>query len=119
MKHDAPVALAVTVLTSDPNVDALDARMNVARDAGCDGVVCAGTDVELARSYGLRAMVPGIRLAGGATHDQARVDTPGDAIARGAEWLVIGRAVTGADDPENAANEVTRAVADALARRPA
>ena len=63
-------------------------------------------------------MVPGIRLAGGATHDQARVDTPGDAIARGADWLVIGRAVTGADDPENAAVEVTRAVADALARRP-
>jgi orotidine-5'-phosphate decarboxylase len=119
VKRDAPVALAVTVLTSDPNVAALDARMHVARDAGCDGVVCAGTDVGIARSYGLRAMVPGIRLAGGATHDQARVDTPGDAIARGAEWLVIGRAVTGADDPENAADEVTRAVADALARRPA
>jgi orotidine-5'-phosphate decarboxylase len=117
--RDVPVALAVTVLTSDPNVDALDARMHVARDAGCDGVVCAGTDVEAASAYGLRTMVPGIRLAGGATHDQARVDTPGDAIARGADWLVIGRAVTGADDPENAAIEVTRAVADALARHPA
>jgi orotidine-5'-phosphate decarboxylase len=117
--HEVPVALAVTVLTSDPNVDALDARMRVARDAGCDGVVCAGTDVDVARGYGLRAMVPGIRLAGGATHDQARVDTPDDAIARGAEWLVIGRAVTGADDPENAALQVTRVVADALARRPA
>ncbi len=50
MKRDAPVALAVTVLTSDPNVDALDARMRVARDAGCDGVVCAGTDVDVARA---------------------------------------------------------------------
>ena len=96
---DVPVALAVTVLTSDPNVDALDARMRVARDAGCDGVVCAGTDVDVARAYGLRTMVPGIRLAGGATHDQARVDTPGDAIARGADWLVIGRAVTGSRRP--------------------
>ena len=48
-------------------------------------------------------MVPGIRLAGGDAHDQARVDTPGDAIGRGADWLVIGRAVTGADDPERAA----------------
>ena len=62
-------------------------------------------------------MVPGIRLAGGDAHDQARVDTPGDAIARGADWLVIGRAVTGADDPESAAREVTRAVAEALVRR--
>jgi len=93
--------------------------MRVARAAGCDGVVCAGSDVELARAYELRTMVPGIRLADGATHDQARVDTPDDAIARGADWLVIGRAVTGADDPENAAIEVTRAVAGALARRSA
>ena len=61
-------------------------------------------------------MVPGIRLAGGAANDQARVDTPDDAIARGADWLVIGRAVTGADDPEAAAREVTRAVAEGLAR---
>jgi orotidine-5'-phosphate decarboxylase len=117
--HDAPLALAVTVLTSDPNIDARDERMRVARAAGCDGVVCAGTDADVALTYGLRAMVPGIRLAGGETHDQARVDTPGDAIARGAEWLVLGRAVTGADDPENAAIEVTRAVADALAGRSA
>jgi orotidine-5'-phosphate decarboxylase len=107
------------VLTCDPNVDARAARMQVARDAGCDGVVCAGTDVDVARAYGLRSMVPGIRLAGGATHDQARVDTPEDAIARGADWLVIGRAVTGADDPEKVAIEVTRAVAGALVGRPA
>lgn len=114
--HAPPVALAVTVLTSDPNIDARDARMQVARDAGCDGVVCAGTDVEIARAFGLRTMVPGIRLAGGAANDQARVDTPDDAIARGADWLVVGRAVTGADDPEAAAREVTRAVAEGLAR---
>jgi orotidine-5'-phosphate decarboxylase len=111
-----PVALAVTVLTSDPNIDARDARMQVARDAGCDGVVCAGTDVEVARSFRLRTMVPGIRLAGGDVNDQARVDTPDDATARGADWLVIGRAVTGADDPEGAAEAVTRAVAEGLAR---
>jgi orotidine-5'-phosphate decarboxylase len=66
----------------------------------------------------LRTMVPGIRIAGGDAHDQARVDTPGGAIERGADWLVIGRAVTGADDPEHAAEEITRAVAEALVRRP-
>ncbi len=48
--HARPLALAVTVLTSDPDVDAMDARLDVARDAGCDGVVCAGTDVERARA---------------------------------------------------------------------
>ena len=52
-----------------------------------------------ARARGwLRTMVPGIRLAGDDANDQARVDTPGDAIARGADWLVIGRSITGADD---------------------
>lgn len=113
--NERPIALAVTVLTSDPNVDAMDARLDVARDAGCDGVVCAGSDVQRARARALRTMVPGIRLAGDDANDQARVDTPGDAIARGADWLVIGRSVTGADDPERAAAEVSRQVADALA----
>jgi orotidine-5'-phosphate decarboxylase len=60
-------------------------------------------------------MVPGIRLPGGDAHDQARVDTPGDAITRGADWLVVGRAVAAADDPERAAEETTRDVAAALA----
>jgi orotidine-5'-phosphate decarboxylase len=115
--HDRPLALAVTVLTSDPNIDAMDARLDVARAAGCDGVVCAGTDVERARARGLRTMVPGIRLAGDDANDQARVDTPGDAIARGANWLVIGRSVTGAEDPERAAEHVSREVAGALAGR--
>jgi orotidine-5'-phosphate decarboxylase len=60
-------------------------------------------------------MVPGIRLAGDDANDQARIDTPGDAIARGADWLVIGRSVSGADDPERAAEAIVRQVADALA----
>jgi orotidine-5'-phosphate decarboxylase len=112
--HATPIALAVTVLTSDSNVDALRTRMDIALRAGCDGVVCAGTDVPLARERSLRTMVPGIRLPDGAVHDQARVETPGDAIARGADWLVVGRAVSAADDPERAAQEITRDVAAAL-----
>jgi orotidine-5'-phosphate decarboxylase len=112
---EAPISLGVTVITSDPDTSALVPRMDVAREAGCEGVVCAGTDVPLARERELRTMVPGIRLAGGDVHDQARVDTPGEAIARGADWLVIGRAVTAADEPEIAAVEVTRAVGEALA----
>jgi len=114
--HAQPIALAVTVLTSDANVDALESRMQTAAIAGFDGVVCGGPDVARARAHHLRTMVPGIRLPGGDAHDQARVDTPGDAIARGADWLVVGRAVAAADDPERAAEETTRDVAAALGR---
>jgi len=114
--HAQPIALAVTVLTSDADTDALEARLQIAVSAGCDGVVCAGPDIELARSYGLQTMVPGIRLPAGDVHDQARVDTPGNAIARGADWLVVGRAVSAADDPEQAARDITRDVALVLDR---
>jgi len=112
-----PVSLAVTVLTSDPNVDAMDERLRIAAAAGCTGVVCAGSDVERARAHALRTMVPGIRPAGSARDDQARVDTPGDAITRGADWLVIGRAVTRAADPRAAAAAVAAEVDEALATR--
>ncbi len=60
-------------------------------------------------------MVPGVRRAGDAANDQARVATPGEAVARGATWLVIGRTVTGADDPERAAAEVVADVDGAIA----
>jgi orotidine-5'-phosphate decarboxylase len=92
--------------------------MQTAENAGFDGVVCGGPDIAIARAHHLRTMVPGIRLPGGDAHDQARVDTPGDAIGRGADWLVVGRAVAAADDPERAAEETTRDVAAALGRTP-
>lgn len=115
--HPVPIPLGVTVLTSDPDASALEPRLDLSRAAGCTGVVCAGSDVPLARARGLQTMVPGIRPAGTDTNDQARVDTPFDAIARGADWLVIGRAVTAADDPEAAADAITRDVDRALAAR--
>jgi orotidine-5'-phosphate decarboxylase len=115
---DVPISLAVTVLTSEANTDALAQRMQLARDAQCDGVVCASSDVSLARASGLRTMVPGIRLAGGDAHDQTRVDTPGGAITNGADWLVIGRAVTQAEEPEIVAVEIARAVSEALGSPP-
>lgn len=70
--------------------------------AGGAGIVCSGHEAAAVRAaYGdrLGALVPGIRLAGGATHDQARVMTPSAAAAAGARWLILGRAVTAADDP--------------------
>jgi len=116
--HPAPVALAVTVLTSDADVSAFDARLEAAAASGCDGVVCSAHEIATVkrRAPRLATMVPGIRLPGDPAHDQARVASPADAIARGADWLVIGRTVTAAADPEAAAESVTRTTAGALAR---
>jgi orotidine-5'-phosphate decarboxylase len=117
--HPPPVALAVTVLTSESDVSAFDGRLEAAASAGCDGVVCSAREVTVvkARFPHLTTMVPGIRLPGEAQHGQARVATPADAIGQGADWLVIGRAVTAAGDPEAAAEAITRDAAGALARR--
>ena len=70
--------------------------------AGAAGIVCAGSEVEkVKRRFGAACacVVPGIRAPGGAAHDQARVFTPAAALRAGADYLVIGRAVTAAADP--------------------
>lgn len=82
--------------------------------AGAAGIVCSGHEAAGVRArYGERLglLVPGIRLAGGATHDQRRVMTPAAAAAAGARWLILGRAVTGAADPVAAMGEVRAALA--------
>ncbi len=102
-----PISLAVTILTSDdtapPHI--LPKRVATAVKAGCGGIVCAAADVAEARQYAprLRMVVPGIRPAGAPIHDQARAATPREALDAGADLLVIGRAVTAADDPPAAA----------------
>jgi len=114
-----PVALGVTVLTSDVDAgtEELRRRAALARDAGCDGVVCAATDLPVIHAVdpALVTVVPGIRIAGSAAHDQVRVATPGAAIAGGASVLVVGRTVTEADDRARAAAAVAAEVAAALA----
>lgn len=112
--HDAPVALGVTVLTSEANTDAFDERLSWSRQAGCDGVVCSAFEARKASDAGLESMVLGIRLPGGDVHDQARVASPDEAIALGASWLGIGRAVTASPDPEAAAAQVHALVEGAL-----
>ena len=91
---------------------AREGRLDAARAGGCGGVVCSVRELPAVKSRShLLAVVPGIRLPGGATHDQARVGTPADAIAAGADLLVVGRAVTAAPDPEAAAAELLAMVA--------
>lgn len=115
----SPTALAVTILTSDagapPHI--LPKRVQVALEGGCGGLVCAAGDVREARQYAPRmeTVVPGIRPAGSASHDQARAALPGAAIEAGADVLVIGRPVTQADDPVAAAAAIASEVADAVA----
>jgi orotidine-5'-phosphate decarboxylase len=115
---DRPIPLAVTVLTSDSAAPAhiLPQRVRFALESGCAGIVCAAEDVREAKQYGPRlvAVVPGIRPTGTARDDQARAATPADAIAAGADVLVVGRAVTRADDPPAAAAALAAEVAAQL-----
>jgi orotidine-5'-phosphate decarboxylase len=110
-----PRVLGVTVLTSDQDAPApeLIVRATLAAKAGCGGIVCAATDLEILREVvpDLLKVVPGIRPTGSPADDQARAATPSEAIAAGADLLVIGRAVTAADDPEIAAAKIFDEVA--------
>lgn len=120
--------LAVTVLTSldaaslgeawgrpiARMVDEVMRLAELARAAGAHGIVCSGAEAAAVRAvYGdtLRLLIPGIRLAGGVEHDQARVVTPEIAVAAGASYLVLGRAVTAAVDPAAALAAVRAVVA--------
>jgi len=111
--------LGVTVLTSfDENAlaatwgrDQVDVEREVLRlargaaEAGLHGVVCSGAEARSVHAaYGdrLALLVPGIRLAGGSSHDQRRVMTPAAAQSAGARYLILGRAVTAAADPKRA-----------------
>ena len=102
-----PGALGVTVLTSDDVADGgvLRNRCDLAAASGCEGIICAAPDLSATDPWSDRLVrvVPGIRMPGGATHDQARVASPRDALAAGADLLVVGRAVTAAEDPVAAA----------------
>ena len=109
-----PVALAVTVLTSDPDAPphVLGQRVRAAVEARCGGLVCAAADVREAKLLAPRlvTVVPGIRPAGAHQHDQARRSTPQAALDAGADLLVIGRAVTEAADRAEAAARIVGAL---------
>ena len=114
---EQPQSLAITVLTSDgdapPHI--MPKRVMLAAEAGCSGIVCAVGDLEEAHHYAprLTRVTPGIRLPGDTVDDQARAAAPADALAGGADLLVIGRAVTRADDPIAAAQRVHESAASA------
>jgi orotidine-5'-phosphate decarboxylase len=120
--------LAVTVLTSYDDADLAASgydftvpelvaeRAAQARDIGVDGLVCSGAEAHLPRPIvgGMTLVTPGIRPAGAAAGDQKRVMTPGEAIAAGADYLVIGRPVLAAPDPKAAAEAIVAEIARAV-----
>lgn len=118
--------LAVTVLTSYDDADAREAgyalpvtelvaqRTRQAAQAGIDGIVCSAQEAGAVRAIvgAERSIVtPGIRPAGTATGDQKRVMTPGQARAAGIDYVVVGRPITGADDPRKVAQAIVAEMA--------
>jgi orotidine-5'-phosphate decarboxylase len=112
--------VAVTVLTSLDGGDLADIGVGgqpdeqvrrlaeLAAKAGCDGIVCSGAEVAAAKAAWPDGyfVVPGVRPAGSDTGDQKRVMTPAEALAAGASMLVIGRPITAAADPAEAARAI-------------
>jgi orotidine-5'-phosphate decarboxylase len=120
-----PMILAVTVLTSLGQQElgaigvagALEEQVlrlgRLAIGAGADGLVCSSLEVSaLRQALGpeVRLVVPGIRPEGAATGDQARTMTPAQAVAAGADWIVVGRPITGASDPGAATADIAASI---------
>ena len=111
---DAPLLIAVTVLTSMEDLDLLQIGINASpmeqvlrlahltQRAGLDGVVCSPQEVEILRNAcgeEFKLVTPGIRPIGADFGDQRRVMTPTAAVRAGSDYLVIGRPITKADNP--------------------
>ena len=121
-----PTLLGVTVLTS---VDEADFQRDfgtqrqlrdqvaylaeLSQKAGLDGVVASPLEIELIRKVcgsDFVIVTPGVRPAGAASNDQQRVMTPGEAIDAGADYIVVGRPITAADNPREAAKKILQEI---------
>ena len=124
-----PMVLAVTVLTSLSDADLSELGVAgsvatqvlrlgaIARNAGCLGLVASALEarelrLELGNDFAI--VTPGVRPAGTAVGDQARVLTPAEAIAAGATYLVVGRPILAAPDPSDAAGRIVQEIESAL-----
>jgi len=124
-----PLVLAVTVLTSlsgddlreigyggDAKAQALRLA-RLAQQAGCGGLVASAKEVSELRAElgsGMRLVIPGIRPAGADKQDQQRIATPAEAIRAGADYLVVGRPISAADNPAGAARAIAREIEEAF-----
>ncbi len=123
---DAPILISVTVLTSMEDVDLLQIGLNaspmeqvirlarLSQRAGLDGVVCSPQEVEILRANcgkDFKLVTPGIRPEGSEFGDQRRVMSPKEAIEAGADYLVVGRPITLAEDPVAVLRSINAAIA--------
>lgn len=121
-----PMVVGVTILTSMDQqdvsavgytgavADQVKRMASLAQESGLDGVVCSPHEIEAIRSVcgkDFKLVVPGIRPAGSESGDQKRVMTPKEALEKGATYLVIGRPITGASDPAQAAKDILTSIA--------
>ena len=122
--------LGVTVLTNLAPADIIEQgcdhplaelvlhRARLAKDAGFDGVIASGHEAAQIRGVvgpDFLIVTPGVRPLGSGTQDQARAVTPTSAIKAGADYLVVGRPITRAADPREAADAIVSEIAAALA----
>ena len=123
-----PKLLGVTILTSMDEAALREAGIvgspqervlalaKLAQQSGLDGVVASGQEARAIRQAcgpDFLIVVPGVRPADASTNDQSRVITPAEAISAGADYLVIGRPITGAPDPRSAALAIAKETAAA------
>ena len=123
---EAPFLIGVTVLTSMEDLDLLQIGINsspmehvirlanLTQRAGLDGVVCSPQEVEILRNNcgpDFKLVTPGIRPIGADFGDQRRVMTPAAAIRSGADYLVIGRPITQAENPVEVLNSINASIA--------
>jgi orotidine-5'-phosphate decarboxylase len=124
--------LGVTLLTSMGSEDlppiavagstseVVQKRAIAARESGLQGIVCSPKEIEVVRTAvgpDLSIVTPGIRPAGASMGDQKRAATPATAIASGADYLVIGRPISGADSPSAAAAQIVGEIQMALSAK--
>ena len=120
--NPAPLLIAVTVLTSLDTEDLVVRLARLTQAAGLDGVVASPREVRAIRAAcgsEFRIVTPGIRPAGAEKKkptDQKRFATPESALADGADYLVVGRPITGADDPAAATAAVLEEMSRGLSR---
>jgi orotidine-5'-phosphate decarboxylase len=126
-----PLLLGVTVLTSMDEEDLAsvgqqgpaDAQVlrlaRLAHRCGLDGVVCSPREIAALRRAlpaGFKLVVPGLRPAWAGAADQTRTMTPAEALVAGADYLVVGRPITGAADPAAAAARIVDELEEATAK---
>ena len=139
LEIERPAILGVTILTS-VDQDILNQQLGItgdmeaqvvhlaelAEEAGLDGVIASPHEIEAIRKHVSKQMLvvtPGVRPTWAAAQDQKRIMTPGEAILRGASYLVIGRPITKPPaeigTPVDAAKQVAEEIATALAKQEA